>query len=479
MKQSRYLLAGLLGLGLLSSLFQPTTPTLRQQLLEIRDTYSRSGTRAETNLKNQFTPGFKSRGQWGGESDLVWTQGNIFKTQTPTNLAINGVGCFGLQAEGQIAYTRDGRFTFDEGVLCNTEGWSLMGMPVDTMGNIIGEAGPIRLNLDPNTNLYGGRYTGYHFDETGKLYGEATMMDPVTGQQATTCTPLFQVVLFQFPNSAGLRSVNEHCLTIWAASDRSGSAVSGLPGQGALGGLCPGSLELSNVDFMHEGTTLRWIYSHWRAYAAKGAASPLQQELLAELKGNPQLRQAALDNLTHALTPGYCSWNVLGYLQSRQLERRTGQGRLMETHNPTDLAVDGPACFVLSTGETTRNGHLVWNDQGLACGDSSGGLLMGYPAGSNQLEPVIVPAQAGNLEITGEGEVRWTELAGDGRSETHYRLALAPSPQAPSSYVKPGPASGTYVCQGYLEAPRGDRYEEAIEASALLELAGLPPFYTE
>ncbi|MBX3171013.1 MAG: hypothetical protein KF760_26635 [Candidatus Eremiobacteraeota bacterium] len=472
MKQSRYLLAGLLGLGLLSSLFQPATPPLRQQLLEIRETYSRSGTRAQLNFKNQFTPGFKSRSQWGGPNDLVWTQGEIFKTQTPTNLAVNGVGCFGLHSEGKIAYTRDGRFSFQEGILRNNDGWSLLGMPVDTKGNIIGEAGSIRLDLDPNTNLYGGRYTGFHFDELGKLYGEATLVDPVTGQQVTASTPLFQVVLFQFPNFAGLQDQNGPTHNIWLASAQSGRAVSGLPGQGALGAICPGSLELSNVDFMQEGSTLQWVASHWKAFSSRGPASPVQQELLNALKGDSRLRQAALDNLTHALTPGYRSWDVLGYLHSGRLQRRTGPGTLMETHNPTDLALDGPACFVLSNGEWTRNGRLSWTEKGLT---SQGGLIMGYAG--DQLEPVKIPAEASNLEITARGEVRWTDLGGDGQSQTHYRLALA-DPQS-GAHGKPGPAFGTHVCQGYLETPNGDKYEESLEAGALLELAGLPPFYTE
>ena len=30
--------------------------------------------------------------------------------------------------------------------------------------------------------------------------------------------------------------------------------------------------------------------------------------------------------------------------------------------------------------------------------------------------------------------------------------------------------------QGALETPNGDGYEESLEAGALLELAGLPPF---
>jgi flagellar basal body rod protein FlgG len=481
----RYAIAGLLGIGLLSYLLQPTPRPLRGQLLDIRDTYSLAATKAQLNMKNQFTPGYKSRVQWGEGSDLNWSQGEIFKTRTDTNLAINGAGCFGLEGEGKIAYTRDGRFTFQEGILKNADGWSLLGMPLDTMGNICGESAPLRLDLDPNTKLYGGRFTGFHFDETGKLYGESTQVDPVTGQQCTTQTPLFQVLLYQFPNPAGLADHPGPSHTIWTATPRSGAPVSGVPGQGALGAICPSSLELANVDFMQEGMTLQWVTSHSRAFAGPLEPSPVQQEMRAQFQRNPQFRQAALDNLSHTLTPGWRSWDLLGYLQTGRLELRHGQASLLETKNPTDLALDGPGYFLLSSGEITRNGRLLWTEKGLAVGDPDH-LMIGYVG--ERLEPVRIPQQAANWEITSLGEVRWTELSGNGQTVTGYRLALAQSDgpvQRSGSHLrakirccKAGPGSGTYLAQGYLEPANGDKYEEEIAAAALLELAGLPPFYT-
>ena len=168
-------------------------------------------------------------------------------------------------------------------------------------------------------------------------------------------------------------------------------------------------------------------------------------------------------------------------------------GRALQTRNPLDLALDGRGYFVLSNGEITRNGHLIWSEQGLACGQPEGALLMGYPEGSQKLEPIRIPAQAGNLEINARGEVRWTDLAGDGRPECHYQLALMeiekaqqlersglhlrPNPRCGKiEYRRPGHGLGGVVMQGALETPNGDGYEESLEAGALLELAGLPPF---
>jgi len=214
-KRSRYLLAGLLTVGLISFLHRPNRRPLRGELLRIRETYRDAFALSQGNLSNQFTPGFKSRTAWGGECALTWTQGEIFKTRTLTNLAINGVGCFGLNSEGKTAYTRDGRFTFDSGLLTHPEGWEVLAFPLDTLGNIKVQAGSVRLDMDPNTCLYLGRYTGFHFDETGKLYGEITMTDPVTGQQAITNAPLYQIILYQFPAGSGLAPLPSSGPTIW------------------------------------------------------------------------------------------------------------------------------------------------------------------------------------------------------------------------------------------------------------------------
>jgi len=215
------------------------------------------------NMRNQFTPGYKCesiqfndvmsstvRGAKKKTTQIQFTQGEIFKTQTPTNLAINGQGFFMLNDGFKTHYTRDGRFTFQEGQLKTSDGKNVMGFPLDSQGNIAGEAGPINLALDPNTNLYGGKYTGFHFDETGKLYGESTQVDPVTGESTSSKTPIAQVAMASFANAGSLKRSGT---TSFESSENSGDAVVGVAGQGALGGVCAGSLELSNVDFAQQG----------------------------------------------------------------------------------------------------------------------------------------------------------------------------------------------------------------------------------
>ncbi len=215
------------------------------------------------NMKHQYTPGYKAEvvefndlvnsamkgGAKAKKSTIAFDQGQIFKTQTATNLAINGQGFFVVSDGFQNHYTRDGRFEWKEGALKDALGKNVMGFPLDAQGNISGDSSKIELTMDPNTKLYGGKYTGFKFDETGKLYGESTITDPVTGNQVTTETPLYQVSVASFANASGLSRTGD---TSFGETDDSGKAVVGVAGQGALGSIEPGALELSNVDYLQE-----------------------------------------------------------------------------------------------------------------------------------------------------------------------------------------------------------------------------------
>jgi len=68
---------------------------------------------------------------------MTQTQGALMLTDNSTDLAIMGEGWFGVQGEGEVVYTRNGAFTFDENSdLVTTDGYYVLG----TMGgNINGE----------------------------------------------------------------------------------------------------------------------------------------------------------------------------------------------------------------------------------------------------------------------------------------------------------------------------------------------------
>lgn len=249
------------------------------------------------NLQNQFTPGYKAesvqfndimgqtQGVGGAKSQsngIIFTQGQLFQTETPTNLAIDGQGFFMVTDGNMTQYTRDGRFTFNNGILANPEGRAVMGYKLDQYGNISSDPQPIQLEVDPSTGLYGGRFTGYHFDETGKLYGEQTIADPITGQTVRESVPLYQVSVASFANASGLRKTGT---TSFGKTQASGEAVVGIAGQGAMGRIAPGSLELANVDFAQQSAAIGMAKQNYEAnFAAFKAMDKMTESAIGLIR---------------------------------------------------------------------------------------------------------------------------------------------------------------------------------------------------
>ena len=249
------------------------------------------------NIQNQFTPGYKAEsvqfndimgqtmGVGGAKSQsngIIFTQGQLFQTETPTNLAIDGQGFFMVNDGNQTQYTRDGRFTFNNGILANVDGRAVMGYKLDEYGNICSDPQAIQLAIDPGTGLYGGRFTGYHFDETGKLYGEQTIADPTTGQTVKESVPLYQVSIATFANASGLRKTGT---TSFGKTNASGDAVVGVAGQGAMGRIAPGSLELANVDFAQQSAAIGMAKQNYEAnFAAFKAMDKLTESAIGIIR---------------------------------------------------------------------------------------------------------------------------------------------------------------------------------------------------
>lgn len=75
-----------------------------------------------------------------------FTQGSVSRTETVTDLAINGGGFFTVDAPFGRAYTRDGSFHFDkEGSLVNGDEYKIMGFAADEKGQITSKMAPIKL----------------------------------------------------------------------------------------------------------------------------------------------------------------------------------------------------------------------------------------------------------------------------------------------------------------------------------------------
>ena len=90
-------------------------------------------------------------------------------------------------------------------------------------------------------------------------------VDPVTGEKTETQEPVSQVAMASFANPG---SLDRSGTTSFVASENSGKPVEGVAGQGALGRVVPGSLELSNVDFAQQGFAMAMMKQTYEANLA-------------------------------------------------------------------------------------------------------------------------------------------------------------------------------------------------------------------
>ena len=252
-----------------------------------------------TNLQNQFTPGYKaesvnfndlmsSTGSSGSakvrQNSTIFTQGAISQTGRQFDLAINGNGFFTLSDGVNEQYSRDGRFVASpEGKLVQeSTGMAAKAYKLDANGNICGTLTDVDVSMDPSNQKYLGEYDSFSFDNTGKLYGEKTITDPITGQETKETVPLYQMALTSFANSSGLQRTGT---TTFAASETSGKAVTGVAGQGALGSVVANSVELANVDYAQQAASIGMAIMNYNAsFAAFKAMDKLTEQALQLVK---------------------------------------------------------------------------------------------------------------------------------------------------------------------------------------------------
>ena len=124
-----------------------------------------------------------------------WTQGTIQRTQSITDLAINGNGFFQVDAPFGKGYTRDGSFHFDkEGYMINGDGYRVNGFQPDADGKMTNKLEPIKLgsttipatateevklsmNLDSRENVM--QFDPKNQDKTSNFNNSVTVYDNV------------------------------------------------------------------------------------------------------------------------------------------------------------------------------------------------------------------------------------------------------------------------------------------------------------
>jgi len=175
----------------------------------------------------------------------IFTQGDYQQTGNALDLVIEGSGFFQvLMPDGSTAYTRSGSLKMDgDGRLVTSDGYAMepeISVPEGWVDLSVGTDGTVSVMLT----------------------GESSPQEAGTIQLA------------RFTNPAGLKSLGRN---LYAATDTSGEAVPGTPGDEGLGTIAQGFLEMSNVNVVEEMVNL---ITGQRAYEINSRAIQTADEML-------------------------------------------------------------------------------------------------------------------------------------------------------------------------------------------------------
>jgi flagellar hook protein FlgE len=138
-----------------NNLANVNTVAYKQQSLQYSELVSQFLT-ADSNFVTNMSQ--KGAGAMPGAVRTLFVQGGIEKGSEATDLSIDGIGFFGVTANGQIHYTRAGDFRFSsDGRLLDPSGWNVLGHAVKDGGV---EAGVTPIALDPSASILSPKATG-------------------------------------------------------------------------------------------------------------------------------------------------------------------------------------------------------------------------------------------------------------------------------------------------------------------------------
>ncbi|UFS56047.1 flagellar basal-body rod protein FlgG [Comamonadaceae bacterium M7527] len=184
-------------------------------------------------------------------TEKITAQGNMQTTENSLDIAIAGEGYFQIaQADGTIAYTRDGNFHLDNA-----------GQVVTSGGQLLQPA----LNIPPNASSL----------TIGRDGTVSVELDAGGGQQV-----LGQIQLARFVNTSGLQAIGQNLLKETPAS---GAPVVGNPAADGTGTLMQGALEASNVNVVEEMVSM---IETQRAYEINSKAISAVDGMLQYLNNN-------------------------------------------------------------------------------------------------------------------------------------------------------------------------------------------------
>jgi len=150
----------------------------------------------------------------------------------------------------------------------NAINWDLFDSAAASNGDLTQYAGASTYNFNIQDGYAAGNLRGVSVDESGYVFGAYS-----NGQ----LTPLYQVVLADFPSYFGLNKLGHN---LYAESSASGQAMPGVALSGSLGSISPSAIEMSNVDLAQEFVKM---ITTQRAFQANSRVITTSDEVLQEL----------------------------------------------------------------------------------------------------------------------------------------------------------------------------------------------------
>lgn len=180
------------------------------------------------------------------DTTRIFADGDLKKSEGPLDVAIRGEGFFEVRLpDGSLAYTRSGALQIDRDRMLATGEGHILGaalqVPEEATGIAIDASGRV----------------------TARLPGEQDALE------------IGQLELARFVNPAGLAPEGGNLFT---ASEKSGDALYGKPGEEGFGTLAQGFLESSNVKLVEE---LIGLVLAQRAFEVNARAVQASDELLS------------------------------------------------------------------------------------------------------------------------------------------------------------------------------------------------------
>ena len=182
---------------------------------------------------------------------------------TNANLTFDGNGNLNTGSDPSITLTNLLNGAADIAI-----NWDLFDASNLTNGDLTQYAAASTTNFNTQNGYSAGNLRGVSVDENGFVTGAYS-----NGQ----LTPLYQVVLADFPSYFGLSKMGKN---LYAESRASGQAMPGVPLGGSLGSISPSAIEMSNVDLAQEFVKM---ITTQRAFQANSRVITTSDEVLQEL----------------------------------------------------------------------------------------------------------------------------------------------------------------------------------------------------